>query len=70
MVFDKKQIEHRPIVSGNLLRHPAFRKYEICTNKSTLNVEILHSNGVYVGNNHFVNESQMNILSDILDSIK
>lgn len=69
-IFEDKQIEYRPIVSGNLLRHPAFRKYEICTDKDILNVEILHNNGVYVGNNHFVNNSQMNVLEDILDNIK
>lgn len=69
-IFDEKQIEHRPIVSGNLLRHPAFRKYGICTNKEHLNVEILHNNGIYIGNNHFVNDSQMDVLSDILDNLK
>jgi CDP-6-deoxy-D-xylo-4-hexulose-3-dehydrase len=69
-IFDKKQIEYRPIVSGNLLRHPAFRKYRICKNKTNLNVEVLHNNGVYIGNSHFVNDSQMEVLSNILDSIK
>lgn len=68
-VFDSKGIEHRPIVSGNLLRHPAFNKYGICTQKETLNVETLHTSGVYVGNNHFVTLSQMKVLSDILDNI-
>jgi hypothetical protein len=68
-IFDSKSIEHRPIVSGNLLRHPAFRKYKICTQKENLNVELLHTSGVYVGNNHFVTPQQMRVLSDILDSI-
>lgn len=68
-IFDSKGIEHRPIVSGNLLRHPAFRKYSICTQKEHLNVEILHTSGVYVGNNHFVTQNQMKVLSNILDSI-
>lgn len=69
-IFDEKQIEYRPIVSGNLLRHPAFRKYQICTSKNELNVEILHNNGVYVGNNHFVTNSQMEVLENILDNVK
>jgi CDP-6-deoxy-D-xylo-4-hexulose-3-dehydrase len=68
-IFDQKGIEHRPIVSGNLLRHPAFKKYKICTNKSDLNVEILHNNGIYVGNSHFVTSNQMHDLSNILDNL-
>jgi CDP-6-deoxy-D-xylo-4-hexulose-3-dehydrase len=68
-IFDSKGIEHRPIVSGNLLRHPAFNKYEVCTQKENLNVETLHTSGVYVGNNHFVTKDQMRVLSNILDNI-
>lgn len=68
-IFDSKGIEHRPIVSGNLLRHPAFRRYEVCTQKENLNVEVLHISGVYVGNNHFVTSQQMKVLSKILDNI-
>ena len=68
-IFDSKGIEHRPIVSGNLLRHPAFNKYGIYTQKEKLNVETLHTSGVYVGNNHFVTQDQMKVLSDILDNI-
>ena len=68
-IFDSKGIEHRPIVSGNLLRHPAFKKYEVCTQKDKLNVEVLHTSGVYVGNNHFVTSQQMKVLSKILDNI-
>lgn len=68
-IFDSKEIEHRPIVSGNLLRHPAFKKYEVCTRKDELNVEVLHTSGVYVGNSHFVTSQQMKVLSNILDNI-
>jgi hypothetical protein len=68
-IFDSKGIEHRPIVSGNLLRHPAFSEYKICTQKENLNVETLHTSGVYVGNNHFVTPQQMKVLSNILDNI-
>lgn len=68
-IFDSKGIEHRPIVSGNLLRHPAFKKYKVCTQKDELNVEVLHMSGVYVGNNHFVTSQQMKVLSKILDNI-
>lgn len=69
-IFDKNKIEYRPIVSGNLLRHPAFKNYKLCTNKEKLNVEIIHNNGVYIGNNHFVTKNQMNFLQDIIDNFE
>lgn len=68
-IFDSRGIEHRPIVSGNILRHPAFKKYKVFSEKETLNVETLHTCGVYVGNNHFVTPNQMKVLANILDNI-
>ena len=45
-------VEHRPIVSGNLLKHPFLHKWkDTCT---APNADILHYNGVYVGNSQFV----------------
>lgn len=67
--FNKTNIEYRPIVSGNLLNHPAFNKYKLITQKQKANIEILHNNGVYIGNNHFVNKRHMNFLFKVLDKI-
>lgn len=61
------QIEYRPIISGNLLRHPAFKKYKLCTEKELPNVEILHENGLYVGNSQFVNSKKVDKLIKILE---
>jgi len=63
------EIEFRPIISGNLLRHPAFRKYELCTQKEEPNVEILHKNGLYVGNSQFVNDRKVDQLLKILSEV-
>tara|TARA_B100001540_G_C15752632_1_gene617737 strand:- start:250 stop:1428 length:1179 start_codon:yes stop_codon:yes gene_type:complete len=63
------EIEFRPIISGNLLRHPAFRRYELCTQKEEPNVEILHKNGIYVGNNQFVNDRKVDRLLEILSEV-
>jgi CDP-6-deoxy-D-xylo-4-hexulose-3-dehydrase len=63
------QIEYRPIISGNLLRHPAFRKYKLCTKKESPNVETLHKNGVYVGNSQFVNSKKVDTLIKILEEV-
>ena len=45
--------------SGNLLRHPAFEGYSICTERETPNVCTLHKNGLYVGNSQFVNKKMI-----------
>lgn len=60
-------IEYRPIISGNLLRHPAFKKYELCTGRALSNVEILHKQGLYVGNSQFVTNKQIDFLFNILE---
>lgn len=65
----ENKIEYRPIISGNLLRHPAFKTYSLCTKKESANVEILHQNGLYVGNSQFVNKKKINMLFDILEKL-
>ena len=63
ILFTKYGIEYRPIVSGNLLRQPFLKNYTL--NDST-NVDLLHNNGVYIGNSHFVGSYQFEILSRLL----
>ena len=65
----RNEIEFRPIISGNLLRHPAFKKYDLCTQKEEPNVEILHKNGLYVGNSQFVNDRKVDRLLEILSEV-
>ena len=55
----QKGIEYRPIISGNLLRHPAFKDYNLCTERENPNVCTLHQNGLYVGNSQFVNKKMI-----------
>jgi CDP-6-deoxy-D-xylo-4-hexulose-3-dehydrase len=68
-VLQRNQIEYRPIISGNLLRHPAFKKYKLCTEREVPNVEILHNNGLYVGNSQFVTSEKINKLINILEEV-
>lgn len=69
--FKENEIEYRPIVSGNLLTHPFLknRGYKIETNKKTSNAELLHSRGVYIGNNHFVGNKHMTLLNETLEKV-
>lgn len=68
-IFDKYGIEHRPIVGGNLLKQPYLKNYVIECNDHDLNADILHSKGVYIGNNQFITDSDMNFLFTILDEL-
>jgi CDP-6-deoxy-D-xylo-4-hexulose-3-dehydrase len=69
--FKHYNIEYRPIVSGNLLTQPFLvnRGYKIETNKHKTNAEILHSQGVYIGNNHFVGNKHMKLLEQAMEDV-
>jgi CDP-6-deoxy-D-xylo-4-hexulose-3-dehydrase len=67
--FTKHGIEYRPIVAGNLLAQPFLKDYSIETTKKRTNADILHTQGVYVGNNHFVTEADMKFLNKVVGEI-
>lgn len=62
-------IEYRPIVGGNLLRQPYMKGHKIVCKDKPYNVDILHENGIYIGNNQFVGDRELNILEDIIRSL-
>lgn len=68
-LFNEYKIEYRPVVGGNLLRQPYLKNYSISGKKNNLNVDILHENGIYIGNNQFVTEKDMDLLDKILGEL-
>jgi CDP-6-deoxy-D-xylo-4-hexulose-3-dehydrase len=62
-------IEYRPVVGGNLLRQPYMAGYGISGKEPEYKVNIVHDNGIYIGNNQFVGDREMNILEDIIRSL-
>ena len=58
-------VEHRPIVSGNLLRQPFLSEYSA----ECVQADIAHERGLYIGNNHFVDESNFHMLDEILSQL-
>lgn len=62
-------VEYRPIISGNLLNQPYLKQYEIMSCKKSLKVDIIHNNGVYLGNNQFIGERELNILNEMLTKL-
>lgn len=63
--MEKQNIEFRPIVSGNLLRQPFLKDYQ--SENSMKNADILHTNGLYISNNHFVGSKEITLLETALD---
>jgi CDP-6-deoxy-D-xylo-4-hexulose-3-dehydrase len=64
-IFDESGIEYRPIISGNLLRQPFLKDYELITNKDNLTVDLINDNGIYLGNNHFIGCKELKLLKNI-----
>jgi CDP-6-deoxy-D-xylo-4-hexulose-3-dehydrase len=65
--LQEEKIEYRPIISGNLLRHTCYKKYD--NYKKFKNAEYLHKNGLYVGLHAGVKEDEILKLVDFLNNI-
>lgn len=65
-LFDDNGIEHRPIISGNLLRQPFLSGYSVENSKQNLTVDFVHDNGIYLGNNHLIGKYEIDLLSFVL----
>jgi len=62
----KNGIEYRPIVGGNLLRQPYLAEYD---QRKYPNADLIHENGIYIGNNQFVGEKEMKLLDEIMRKV-
>ena len=69
ILLTENNIEHRPIVAGNLLSQPFLQGHKIETSKKIANAEIIHRQGIYIGNNHFVSEQDMAFLGELFSKI-
>ena len=67
--FTENSIEYRPVVAGNLLAQPFLNGYRIETSKIRTNADLVHTQGVYIGNNHFVTEKDMAFLKQVVEKI-
>jgi CDP-6-deoxy-D-xylo-4-hexulose-3-dehydrase len=65
------KIEYRPVVSGNLLRQPYLRDRGYHVSQSTGNdaVDVLHDNGIYIGNNQFITSRDIQLLDKVLGEL-
>ena len=64
-ILEKEGVETRPIIAGNLYRHPFMER--INQKRYDTNAEVVHKNGFYIGNNHQVQVEDVAWLTDLLN---
>lgn len=69
-LFEKYKVEYRPIVGGNLLKQPYLKEYAISEKSKNFNVDLIHENGIYIGNSQFVSNKDMKLLEKILGELE
>jgi len=63
--LEKEGVETRPIIAGNLYRHPFMER--VNQKRYDNNAELVHKNGFYIGNNHSVQVEDVVWLTDLLN---
>lgn len=66
-LFNEYKIEYRPVVAGNLLKHPFLNKWKDSIN--ALNANLLNDNGVYIGNSQFVTIEMIDKVFEHIENI-
>lgn len=59
-------VETRPLCGGNLLRQPFLKEYKMDITRES-NVEFLHKNGFFIGNNHMIENEDFLQLGKLLE---
>jgi len=69
LAFDNNNVEHRPVIGGNLLRQPFLKGYDFGATKETYTADLINDHGLYIGNSQFVGNEHLNLLSNILKNL-
>ena len=65
-ILSKNNVEFRPLISGDLTKQPYLNKF---ISKKNINSKIIHSNGIYIGNNQFVDMKRIMKLDSMLSKV-
>ena len=69
--LESKNIETRPIETGNFLRHPVASKFKYRVAGNLENVDYIHENSFFIGNHHGLEKQHLDyIVENIADFIK
>lgn len=63
-------VETRPLIAGNLLRHPFLKNYSypLEIEEEALSVNVLHERGFFIGNSHLVSQDDLEKIDSLIDS--
>ena len=67
--LEKHGFQTRPIVTGNILRHPVSRFFP-AIEKELPNADKIHNNGLYIGNYFSSSEDSINDFSNAINSLR
>ena len=65
-ILSINNVEFRPLISGDLTKQPYLNKF---ISKKNINSKIIHSNGIYIGNNQFVDMKRIMKLDSMLSKV-
>lgn len=64
--LEEHGIETRPLLSGNMKKHPAFQSDRYKTHGELDRASYIHENGLYVSNHHYLTKEHMDYVVDTL----
>ncbi|MFA6273106.1 MAG: DegT/DnrJ/EryC1/StrS family aminotransferase [Candidatus Paceibacterota bacterium] len=65
LAFEKAGVEIRPIIAGNMLRQPFYKKY-VKNREDCPNADYIHNHGFYFGNNPELTSGEITLLKKLL----
>ncbi len=68
-IFESEGVEIRPIVAGNMIKQPFYRKLFPNKENNLSNANIIHENGFYFPNNPELTLGELDLLSNLLNSL-
>ena len=63
--FEDVNVEIRPMIAGNMLNQPFFKKY-VNSDRDLINCNFIHENGFYCGNNPDMTEEDILTISNVI----
>jgi CDP-6-deoxy-D-xylo-4-hexulose-3-dehydrase len=69
-ILDRAEIESRPIVTGNFTRNPVIQHLRHVPLTSYPNADLIHDNGLFVGNHHYDLKDKIDLLCEALSDFE
>ena len=69
-IFERNSIETRPIISGNITKHPVFENLNAIISKNLTNTNIIHEKGFLIGCYPVIKTTPIKQLQKTLNELK